>query len=284
MVRYLVLGGTGLLGPYLKSALADKGEVLVAGQKSGDIRLNATDPKALAQCVKEVRPDIIFNCIALTDVDACERDPNLAERINAAPDSFLSDILSPSTRLIQVSTDQVYPDTVGPHSEGQVAPINVYGRSKLKGEVAALRHRNTLVLRVNFFGSSRTQNRKSLSDWVIGSSRDGREITLFNDTLFSPLTLSTLTRLMSAFSDSDLVGSFNLGCRDGSTKAQFARQLLTTMGLSSANAHEGPSPSMAERAPRPKDMRMDVGKIEAVTGITLPTLAEEICVYCQEQL
>jgi dTDP-4-dehydrorhamnose reductase len=184
--------------------------------------------------------------------------------------------LSPQARLIFVSTDQVYPDIAGPHAEDAVAPVNVYGQSKLAGEQAVLRHPGALVLRTNFFGPSRREGRASLSDFVIRSLTARQNATFFSDILFSPLHMATLAALAAEMAERGMTGVFNAGCRDGASKADFAFAVARHKGLQTETSRIGSSSVMPDRAKRPKDMRMAVGRIEQALGRPMPTLDQEV--------
>lgn len=278
-MRTLIFGGTGLLGPYLKDAFGREGDVVTIGRDHGERRLDVTEPDAVKALLKERAPDVVLNCLALTDVDRCEEDPALADRLNRGSVVNLVRNISKEVPFVQFSTDQVYNGESGPYSEEDIGPINAYGRSKRAGEEAALMHANALVLRVNFFGRSRTPGRASLSDWLLKSATDKQPMTLFTDSFFSPLRMNTVAEITRDLVQRGLAGTFNLGSRNGASKASFAVRLCDRMGLSLENAVEGESRNIVGRAPRPRDMRMNVSKIEDAAEITLPTLAQEIDAY-----
>lgn len=276
MTRVLVTGQSGLLGPYIVQAAAEIGEVADISRASGGQRPDLTDPDAAKLVIDMVEPDIVLNCAALTDVEHCERDVARAMAVNCGIVENLTAALPPTSRLVQFSTDQVYPDVPGPHLEKETAPVNAYGRSKLAGEEAALAQRNALVLRTNFFGPSQTPGRESLSDWMVESFKQHRAIMLFVDSLFSPLHLSTVASLTVECLRNSLAGVYNLGCREGASKCDFGLAIATLLGLPTRNAKPGPSVALPGRAPRPRDLRMDVARIEATLGRTMPTLRDEI--------
>ncbi len=282
-MKTLILGGTGLLGPYLQDAFAADGPAMVVGRTKGPHRVDILDKDAMAALIQAEQPDTVINAVALTDVDACERDPERADALNRGPAAALAEILAPRACLVHLSTDQVYPGNAGPYEEDRTDPINVYGRTKLAGELAASTHQNSLVLRVNFFGRSRTAGRFSLSDWLTQSAREGRAITLFSDSLFSPLRMETLAGITRNLVADGIRGTYNLGSRDGASKAWFARRLAAALNLPLTNATEGVSADLPGRAPRPKDMRMDVAKLETAAGLELPTLAQEIDAHAAEE-
>lgn len=275
--RILVTGAGGLLGPYLVDALRRAGQdVVPTALASGDRPCDLTDAAAVARLVGEVAPSCVIHAAAYTDVDGCERDEARADALNRGAVENLVRALPKDTRLVQISTDQVYPDRAGLHREDDVAPVNAYGRSKLAGEKAALAHHDAVVLRVNFFGASRTAGRKSLSDFVVESLRAQKKITLFEDVLFSPLHAETLADVIVVVAQSGLSGAYNVACRDGTSKADFGLAVARGADLSTETVTIGSSSSVETRAPRPRDLRMDPSKLEAALGKPMPTLAHEI--------
>jgi dTDP-4-dehydrorhamnose reductase len=277
MKTCLIVGGTGLLGPYLRDAAEKAGwQTVLLGRRRGDIRADITDADRLAQAVAKVQPALVIHAAAVTNVDACEQDPAAARALNADSVASLTWAMPPDSRLVYLSTDQVYPDTKGEHEEDGVGPVNVYGRTKLDGETNARTFRNHLILRVNFFGPSRTEGRSSLSDFVIASLHDRREITLFEDSIFSPLHVETLAKLTIMAAGTDTIGTYNLGCRDGDSKAAFGLAIARHLGLQTETATVGPSKTMPNRARRTADLRMSVDRFEGDFGVALPTLDEEI--------
>ncbi|MBM3567485.1 MAG: SDR family oxidoreductase [Alphaproteobacteria bacterium] len=269
MAGVLITGSGGLLGPYLLEAFP-------AAQAPRRSDCELADAGAVARLIAAAKPDTVVHAAGFTDVDGCEREPVRADRDNRQAAANLAGALPAASQLVFLSTDQVYPDEAGPHCEGGEAPVNAYGKSKLAGEAAVLRHPRGLVLRVNFFGPSRTQGRSSLSDFVIETLRAGRAATFFRDVLFSPLHMTTLAGLIVEAARLGLTGAFNLGCREGASKADFALLLAARFGLSTATATVGESSALPGRAPRPKDLRMDVTRFESALGRSLPSLREEI--------
>ena len=272
----LITGATGLLGPYLVAAAGVLGSVATSSRSDGDQSCDLTNADATARLIQRTDPSVVVHAAAWTDVDGCEEDPDRAFAVNRDSAANLVRVLDSKSLLIYISTDQVYPDSRGMHREGDESPVNTYGRSKLAGEQTALEHPSALVLRTNFFGPSQTSSRQSLSDFVDVNLRNGNAITLFEDVLFSPLHLETLAGLVVETARNGLAGVFNLGSREGASKADFAFIVARQLGLSTTSARRGKSTDIAGRAARPSDLRLDVSRIEAALGRAMPTLSEEV--------
>ena len=233
-----------------------------------------------------VKPDCIINLAALTNVDLCEREPHKAYLLNVATVTHVARAIREQAQhchLIQISTDQVY-DGRGPHSESNVTITNTYALSKIAAELAAASLPST-ILRTTFFGRSRSDNRTSFSDWIVQSLRKGAPINVFDDILFTPLNIKTLASMIERLVSIRPVGLFNLGSREGMSKAAFAFALAEVMALPTSYITRTVSTaSQALDAYRPKDMRMDSSLFERTMGLQLPTLIDQIHLLRSEYL
>jgi len=283
MGRVLVTGATGLLGATLVPALRLRGHTVFGQghQTAADVQADLTDAAATAALLDAVRPDVVVNLAALTDVDRCEIDPQQAYRLNVRSVENLAQQLrlqGPASHLVQVSTDQVY-DGTAPQREDQVCIRNVYALSKLAGELAAAHlgpGRHT-VLRTNFYGRSLRAGRSSFTDWLHAALSQQQPVTVFEDVLFSPLAIDTLADCMAQVVARRPAGVFNLGARGGLSKADFAHAFAAAAGLPVASMRRGRVADLAHlKARRPHDMRMDSHHVEAVLGLQLPDLDSEI--------
>lgn len=284
----LILGATGMLGSTLLSGGYLESHCCLGHGRSGqaDIQADLLDIKQVQKIFDRVRPDAIINLVGLTNVDHCEQSPNQAYRVNVhSLENVLTVVqsLPKKPRLVHVSTDQVY-DGSGPHSEGIVALTNYYAFSKYMAELVATNY-GALVLRTNFFGRSRASKRESITDWLYRGLKEGKEVQVFDDVLFSPLSMQTLCELIERSITGDFRGVFNLGSHEGASKAEFAIQFATMIGLPTLNLRRVLTSDVTFlKTYRPKDMRMDVSAIERQLGIEMPCLKNEIQRVAQEYM
>jgi len=279
-MKIIVVGASGLLGsalvPQLRSATHT---VITLGRSSvSDYQCDVVNRELLSYAFEDLKPDLVINLVALTDVDLCEIDPRQAYLINVKSLENIVNWIEASEKkchLIQISTDQVY-DGNGPHSESQEMLGNYYAFSKYMAELMALRVPCT-VLRTNFIGKSKCPGRVSFTDWVYSSILNKERIFLFNDVFFSPLTMKTLTDMISLVAIVKPQGVFNLGSRMGLSKSDFALLFADKLNIPSNNMEVVSIDDVDfMKTYRPKDMRMDVTKFEQIMGIKLPTLENEI--------
>ena len=136
--------------------------------------------------IRSLAPDLVVNAQAFSNVDRCEQEPEQARAQNVRTTEHIVQALE-GTRafLVQVSTDYVFDGTKGaPYQELDVPrPVNVYGRSKLEGEQAALRHPRAVVVRTStLFGADRI----NFCDQIVTRLRAGQTVEAFTDQVTSP--------------------------------------------------------------------------------------------------
>ena len=143
--RVLVTGAAGQLGGYLRTSLKERGyDAVGLGRQEVegvDVVADIRDTRQISDAFDHARPDVVIHAAAYTDVDGCERDPELAVAINRQGSENVASVAAQrNVWVIGVSTDFVFPGHGGaPYPEdAEPRPISVYGSSKLAGERAVL--------------------------------------------------------------------------------------------------------------------------------------------------
>ena len=163
-----VLGAEGMLG----SALVKKyqeGGVSVVGSSRQDADI--LDLPRLIARAHEIRPTLIVNCAAFTDVDRAEKEPEAAFAVNAqGAENVAVAAKGCGAHLVHISTDYVFNgEGKTPYQEGDLcAPLNQYGKSKLEGEARVLKaYPEACVLRTSWlFGVKGKNFISSLIGWM----------------------------------------------------------------------------------------------------------------------
>ena len=278
--KILITGSTGLLGSSLSTFLKKKGyEVITHGNtKKAEVVFDLTDQTALLKNLESIKPLVIINLVALTNVELCETNVNLAYTTNTKTvENIVTWMLSKKTNchLIQISTDHVY-DKFGLNSENNVNITNNYALTKYAGELACASISST-VLRTNFVGKSNNKLKTSFTDWIYRSLKTNEKIKAIEDITFSPLSISQLLDSIDSVLRSRPKGVFNLGSNKGMSKADFIIKFAESLNFSTNNIVRINS-NEAEflTAYRSKGMCMDVSKYESEFGLKLPELSEII--------
>jgi len=280
MARILIAGATGLLGSSLTPYLSEKGhEVITVGmRKEATFSADLTNHHEAFKIINLSQPELVINLIANTNVDLCESDINLAYRLNVLPIQNICNVVNsliPNAHVIHLSSDMLY-DGSGPQKESEIALRNIYSLSKFASELVVSKIQGT-VLRTNFFGKSRCKDRVSFTDWIYQALLSEDHINLFDNVYFSPLSMKTLCEMINLVTDKRPIGIYNLGSRNGMSKADFAFVFAKFLNLSTEKMNRVPFKKLDNiTARRPNDMRMDSGLFEQELHIQLPNLIDEI--------
>lgn len=128
-IKRLIIGGDGMLG-------ADLCKVFHDAEKLTHQELDITDKRQVIDFIKELKPDVVINAAAYTNVDGCEDNIELAFEVNGYGPGYIAEACSEiKAQLIHFSTDYVFDGSKKEYVESDTPnPINVYGESKLLGE------------------------------------------------------------------------------------------------------------------------------------------------------
>ena len=280
-MKILLFGATGFLGTYLKQYLYKYSFLIYTIGRSHqcDISVDFNDLDSLSFKIEEIKPDIIINMIAVTNVDICEEDASSSSFAHITiPESIASAINRINfydPHIIHISTDQVYSGN-GPHKENKTNPVNIYAKTKLSGELVFNKMKSTII-RTNFVGKgSKKLSRESFSDWLFRSLKNKDEITVFEDVYFNPLRLQSLARVILHIIELGIFGIYNVGSNGSISKANFAFKFAEQLGCSSKHLKIGFINDLKLKAIRPNDMTMNINKIESKLKMKLPTIESEI--------
>lgn len=239
-MRILLTGASGLFG--LNFALHHAAEHAITGvvnhHRLADTpftlrQADLAEPGSAAALVEELRPELIINCAALANLDACEKHPQLAETLNAnLPAELAQAAALGGAKLVHFSTDAVFDGLCGDYSETDPPnPINVYSRTKMMGEQAVLQaNPRALVVRVNFYGFS-LAGQRSLAEFFIYNLAAERAVAGFTDVYFCPLHAVQLGQLLMHMVRLDLAGLYHTVSSQALSKYDFGVRIARRFGL-----------------------------------------------------
>jgi len=281
-MRFLISGAGGLLGSKLAEVAIAAGHVVFAGYSSAPppcgtpVRLDLTDPDSIKSALRASAPDVVFHCAALTDVDRCEAERELALRINAeGTERFAKSASEFAPLFVYVSTDYVFDGSRGMYSESdQVSPVNFYGYTKLLGERHALScSKKALVARTSvIYGACPSRGKVNFALWITESLLQSRPIALLTDQWVSPTLNSSLARMLLEAAERGLTGVYHLAGASRVSRYEFglslARAFGFKLGLGGINGggDSALKPALMSDfvgkwvARRPRDSSLDVSK------------------------
>ena len=225
-MRVLVLGARGMLGTDLLSEWQSD-ELIPAGSAEADLR----NFNQVEKLVRKVRPEWIVLSAAYTDVDGCERNPELAFAVNATGvENVARAAQSVAARVFFVSSDYVF-DGKGnrPYEiDDPVAPINVYGAAKAAGEAALRQHHSAwCIARTSWlFGI----HGPSFPEKILSAARTRPQLSVVNDQIGSPTYTRDLACAIRDLVRKDARGITHITNEGICSWYDFAREILSVSG------------------------------------------------------
>ena len=278
--RILILGSSGILGKNLVKNLNYKYKVFHNGLNQRKFEL--TKYNLLKGLVRKTNPDLVVNCAAVTDLDYCENNKLKSKKVNVGISKnlyLIKKIYKLNFNVIQISTDQMYDKKTGSKSteKCKLVCLNEYTKQKLKAEKIGLNN-SALIFRLNFFSNEK----KNLFRWILKSCKTNRKIYLFKDIYFNPLSVMSLSKIISKIIPiilkKNVKGIYNLGCKNGLSKSEFSILIIKKLGNNFKNYKIVLSDKFF-KTKRPKNMIMNVNKFQKKFKIGLPIIKNEINNY-----
>ena len=284
--RFLITGAGGFLGATVLFEGRAAGREVIASYHEKPVRgegvrakpADLTRPGAAYELLVSLRPAWVINCAGLANVDACERNPELAQELNVdLPRALAHACKEWNAHLLHISTDSVFDGERGGYSEGDAPnPLNVYARTKLEGEAQVLDQLpDALIVRTNFVGYS-AGGKTGLADWIIRDLSQGKRIPGFSDVVFTPLVANDLARVLFDMMDQNLSGLYHVAGATAITKLEFARMLARELEFDQTLIQPAHLADARLEAPRPKNTSLNSSRVEAALGRPMSSIEESI--------
>jgi dTDP-4-dehydrorhamnose reductase len=229
-MRILITGASGQVGSDLKRVLNGSHEVLALDKASLDI----TQEQVVFSQLQRFQPDVLINCAAITKVDLCETERDLAWKVNGkAPGILARACREQSIPLFHLSTDYVFAGTnpiSQPYLEADPTdPISFYGKSKLEGERQILTNTdNAIILRTSWvYGYVGANFLKA----ILRRACEGKKLRVVNDQVGSPTWSLRIAHQISRLLESEARGLFHATAEGSTTWYQVAQVFFVAMGM-----------------------------------------------------
>lgn len=270
-MKVLILGANGQLGSDL---------VRAAGQGGGgfDVQpfvrgdLDVTRLAEIPSVLSSIDFDVLINCTSYHKVDEVEANAGLAFTVNAhAVDAIAGACRDKGARLIHISTDYVFDgSTDRPYVEtDSPGPLSVYGASKLMGErLAALRHKDTLILRVaSLYGVAGASGKGgNFVETIIRIGKDKGSVTVVDDMTMSPTSTEDVAWMVLKLLETDApAGTYHAVNSEHATWFEFATEIIARAGVA-ASVQAIRACEYPYKAVRPPYSVLDNAKVAGVVG------------------
>lgn len=246
-MKILITGSKGQLGHDLIRVMGTGHELFPF-----DLDLDITDFSAVNAKVRDIKPELIINSAAYTDVDGCETNADTAYRVNAiGPQNLAIVAKSAGASLITISTDFVFDGAKEtPYDEfDRPNPMSAYGRSKLAGEVLVRTITpDHYIIRTAWLYGREGHNFVKTMLWLAGE-RDS--LTVVDDQIGSPTFSYDLAGRISELMTTGWYGTYHVTNSGAASWFEFAKAILAGAGLNPGIVKPMKSKDLNRPAPRP---------------------------------
>ena len=229
-MRILITGANGQLGRELANQYRDKKgvELILAGKSDLDI----SNVKEVYRFVNENKPNVIINCAALTAVDKCESQIDMAYRINTiGPKNLAIAANEIGAEIVQVSTDYVFDGNTNKllTEFDEVNPQTIYGKTKLEGEILVKNHnpKHYIVRTAWLYGDG-----NNFVKTMINLSKTNTTLKVVNDQKGTPTSTVDLAKVIIKLLEDKNYGLFHCTCKGECTWYEFTKEIFRLKGIS----------------------------------------------------
>ena len=285
-MKILVTGKNGQLGKSIHKIITGNeknSEFVFVGREALDL----SSQDSIINYFNNNSFDIIINCAAYTAVDKAEKEVELANYINHLAISKIAEISNKQEiKLIHISTDYIF-DGISEKAyleSDDPSPLNIYGKSKLAGEVAvcAAMQKNAIIIRTSWLYSEHSNN---FVDTILRKAQKFDELNVISDQFSSPTNASDLAKVIiqiinhKKFRNHDqLTQIYHYSSNGVCSWFEFAREILE---LSNIDCHVNPieTKDYLTAARRPKYSLLNTDKIVKNFDLEIPFWKDSLKTY-----
>lgn len=264
-MKLLISGGSGLLGSKVAEIALARGDAVYCGYAHNEpaigspVRLDLADDRGIHDLLDRLRPDAIVHSAALTDVDRCERERELAYQLNVEGTRAIAQACQDvGAFLVYISTDYVFDGVGGMYREDELTnPISYYGTSKLLGEQFC---HGCIARTCVIYGSQPASGKINFALWLIDRLRSGKQVSVVTDQFITPTLNTNLAGMVLEAADRRLAGIYHMAGATRISRYDFALQVADIFGLNADLILPSRMADLPWIARRPMDSSLDTSK------------------------
>jgi dTDP-4-dehydrorhamnose reductase len=289
-MRFLVTGSAGLVGQNVVRDLVKQNYEVYSiyhNEKPLDgisISLDLTNLEKIKQVMQKTKPDVVIHLAAMTNVDLCETEKELACTLNVkATQTLANEAAKIKAFFVYVSTDYVFDGLEGMKNEDEVPnPLGYYGKTKLEGEMSLnnLASNWAIVRTSTPFGVH--SKKKSFPLWVKENLESNNEIKVLTDQYTSPTYVPNLSKMIIEVATKQINGIIHLAGSTRISRYDFAVMIAEKLGLDKSLLIQAKTEDMNWIAKRPKDSSLDVAKAAELLNEKPQTIQQSLSLFTDE--
>jgi dTDP-4-dehydrorhamnose reductase len=269
-MKILITGGSGLLGSKIAATATRKGYEVYSGYKEHEaihgipIELDICERQSVIKAFDRIKPQAVVHAAALTNVDKCEEDQELAWRVNVeGTRNILESSEHHNAYFIYVSTDYVFSGEEGAYMEtDRPDPINNYGLTKLEAErMVRDSSLEWCIARPSvIYGSTPAAGKVNFALWMLNNLKQGKPIKIITDQWVSPTLNTNLAEMILEVMERGFTGVYHLAGSTPLNRYEFASLLAETFQYDKTLITPVKSDKMNWLAKRPRNTSLNVEK------------------------
>ena len=279
--KHLILGASGLLGAKLLNFFPQSHGTYFGNKLSTTDNmsfLDTTDAESFRYLLGKIKPDVVINCVGMTNVDLCEQFPEKCWELNCWQSLILAqECKAQSIKYVHISTDHFLNLSRVKLKEHDIpTALNQYGLSKLNAEkFILLANKESLIVRSNFFHFNPNTPRTFL-DILVKNIRNKKTSYSFSDVVFTPISTFLLATYIEKLVDIDFSGIINISASEILSKFEFHDAVLKEINTLTGFHFPALLASIKLHASRPSYMALDNNLLQNLLGIKIPSIYDMI--------
>lgn len=266
MKTILVTGSNGLLGQKITERILETRQFRLVATAKGANRypvkegyayaeMDILNPEQVRQVVEQYQPDAIIHTAAMTNVDTCEDQRELAHQLNVGSVQTLIKLAEAhNIQLVHLSTDFIFDGADGPYDElAAPNPLSYYGETKLEAEevIKNSRCKWTILRTIIVYGIVSDMSRSNIVLWAKGALEKGAPINVVNDQWRMPTLAEDLADCCLLAVEKDAQGVYNASGKDMMSISELVTRVADFWKLDKSLINEISSASLNQVARRP---------------------------------
>lgn len=278
MQKLLIFGSNGLLGQNLVKRFIDEFNIFAASLEADNYipdligqydSLDFSNRSQTKELIERIKPDVIINAAAFTNVDACEDEREKCWAANVrAVENILESAGPYKPVLVHISTDYVFDGFDGPYREtDQPNPRGNYARSKRAAEnIIQSGNLEYLIIRTQVLYGTGRNVRPNFVTWLIDQLGSGKKARIVDDQIGNPSYAPDVSEAIFRLLAKKRYGLFHVSSPDSVSRYDFARLICQVFDLDEELIERTTSDQFVQKAPRPMNSSFVIDKLVNYTG------------------
>ncbi len=295
----IITGANGLLGQKLVNLYSTNKEydvvVLAKGLNRNSnteryryIDVDLTDFDKVSKIMNEVKPEVVINAAAMTNVDECEDKKEACDAINVKLVQELVNLCEThNSYLLHISTDFIFDGKNGPYKEDdEPNPLNYYGLSKLKSEQIIERStlKYAIIRTILVYGMVDNMNKSNLVLWLKDAIECKKTVTIIDDQYRMPTLVDDLAGACVSSVRERVHGIFNVSSCELLSIYEIALEVARVFNLDISYIKRISTKELNQKAMRPAVTGFDLAKSNEILKLPLVSFTERLQVFKDQLL